>query len=139
MSRSSLMMMGSNMNIETDDKKGQQLDSEIRLTGKFLGLDLFVRESVVQLDAPFKKTWKTRGEQNLIVIEQYTMGFLIAPQGSFSHLEVFIDYSLPPKGVKYFLGRLLGHLYVKWCIQKMIQEASDRFFVDKIAIQTKLK
>lgn len=127
MSKSSLMMMGSKMKIETDEKKGQQLGSETRLTGRILGIDLFVKESVVELEKPLKKVWQTQGEQKLIIIEQYQMGFIITPKDKSSHLEVFIDYTLPQSGVKSILGKRFGHLYAKWCTEKMTQDAYDHF------------
>lgn len=127
MSKSSLMMMGSKMKIETDLEKGKKLGSEIRLTGKFLGLDIFVRESVVELEKPLKKVWQTQGEQKLIIIEQYQMGFIITPKDKSSHLEVFIDYTLPQSGISSILGKIFGHLYAKWCAEKMTQDAHDHF------------
>lgn len=127
MSKSSLMMMGSKMKIETDEKKGQQLGSEIRLTGRILGLDLLVKESVIELERPVKKIWQTQGDQKIIVIEQYKMGFTIKPKERSSHLEVFIDYTLPRSGINFILGRAFGHIYGKWCVQKMIQEAHEHF------------
>lgn len=127
MSKSSLMMMGSKMKIETDIEKGQKLGSEIRLTGKFLGINIFVKESVVELEKPFKKAWQTQGEQKLIIIEQYKMGFIITPTNKSSHLEVYIDYTLPQSGISSVLGKLFGHLYAKWCAEKMTQDAYDHF------------
>lgn len=125
--KSSLMMMGSKMKIETDIEKGQKLGSEIKLTGKFLGLDIFVRESIVELEKPLKKVWQTQGVQKLIIIEQYQMGFIITPKDKSSHLEVFIDYTLPQSGIKSILGKSFGHLYAKWCTEKMTQDAYEHF------------
>lgn len=127
MSESSVMMAGSKMNIHLDQKDGRGVGAEIILDGKMMGFSLFVREFVTASERPRKKIWSTSGPQEMIVIDQYEMGFELgkAPQGTM--LTVFINFDLPTRGGARLLGLLFGHLYAKWCVSRMATDASNHF------------
>lgn len=127
MGKSSMMMGGSKMEMRLDRQNGRGVGAEIVLEGKMMGIPLFVREFVIESDCPHKKVWQTNGPQNLIVMDQYRMGFKITPAGAFSRLEVFIDYSLPSNGLKLLLGKLLSKAYAKWCTARMALDAAEHF------------
>lgn len=127
MGKSSWMMMGSKMDMALGEGGGKKEGSEIVLSGKMMGLRLFVRERVIERVVPERKVWETIGGQKMIVIDQYRMGFGLEALGEETKLVVFIEYSLP----KTFLGRLLGQLfagfYARWCTEKMIGDAIRHF------------
>jgi polyketide cyclase/dehydrase/lipid transport protein len=127
MSQSSWMMGGGRMSIEVDDAKGQTVGSHVRLAGRFLGLSLSLDEVVTRRIPPFEKAWDTVGDPHLIVIGPYRMGVEIRPETQGSRLRVFIDFDFPGGLVTYWLGRLFGRLYAKWCVRQMLQGVVRHF------------
>ncbi len=124
---SSWMMAGGRMHIETDERAGRVVGSKIRLSGRVLGLSLFVEEIVTEHEAPYRKAWETVGDVRLLVIGAYRMGFKIAPDGAQSELSVFIDYALPSRGPSRWLGRAFGAWYARWCTRRMVADAVRAF------------
>lgn len=108
MSKSSWMMAGSSMAIETDAGGGTKVGSHIRMNGRVMGLTLALDEVVTEHRPPERKSWQTVGSPRLIVIGPYELGFDIEPLEQGSHLRVFIEYSLPYRGLSRFLGMLFG-------------------------------
>lgn len=127
MEKSSWMMAGSSMKIELDAKEGKELGAEIILRGSMMGIPVFVREVISERNPPLKKVWETVGEQKMIIIEQYRMGFEIETRGASSTLKVFIDYSLPKSPAQRILGVLFGKIYARWCTERMAKDAAHHF------------
>ena len=127
MNKSSWMMAGSKMEIETDLDSGRKIGSEIILKGKMMGVSLFVKERICSRNPPYSKSWETVGPQKMIILDQYRMGFEITPDGSKTKLRVFIDYSIPSSGVSHILGKISAHFYAKWCTEMMVRDAKDAF------------
>jgi hypothetical protein len=128
MERSSRMMLGSRMKIETDSAEGRKVGSRVRMQGSMIGMTVALEEIVVERDPPVRKAWETV-DAKLIVIGQYRLGFELEPRGSASAVRVFIDYSLPTKRPARWLGVLLGGVYAKWCAERMASDAA-RFFAN---------
>lgn len=123
MTRRSWMMAGSRMDVQLDAGQGRVVGSTIRLSGRILGIRLWLAETVTERQPPVRKVWETMGAPRLLVIGPYRMGFRIVPQGSVSHLSVFIDYGLPNSGLGRLIGRMLGPLYARWCTRRMTKDA----------------
>ena len=127
MSRPSWLMAGSRMAIELDASEGRAVGAIIRLRGRVLGISLFVEEIVTERNPPQRKVWGTTGRPHLLVIGQYKMGYEITPKAQSSQLRVFIDYALPDGPISYWLGRLFGNFYARWCTQSMADDAATHF------------
>jgi hypothetical protein len=125
MNQSSWMMAGSHMETLLDDGHGQQIGSHIRMTGKVLGIPIFLDEVVVTHQPPYMKTWEAVDSLRLLVVGNYRMGFEIVEKGDNSLLRVFIDYDLPVTNA--WLGILLGGIYAKWCVKQMIVGVQNNF------------
>lgn len=123
----SLMTAGASMRIEADDRNGQAVGSVIRMTGRVLGVQLSLEETVITYEPPHSKAWETVGEPRLLVIGGYRMGFEIGSVPGGSRLAVFIDYRLPVKGLGLLLGRALGGAYAAWCTRRMAKDARAVF------------
>ena len=120
MSESSWMMGGGRMSVELDEARGQAEGSHIRLSGRVFGVRLYLDEVVTRRNPPTDKVWATVGAPRLLVIGEYEMGVRITPEDGGSHVRVFIDYE-PPKGwASYWLGRLVGGFYARWCVDQML-------------------
>ncbi len=127
MTKPSWMMAGSVMTLEFDASKGRAVGAFIRLTGRVLGIPLSVEEVVTERNPPLRKVWNTIGRPQLMVIGPYRMGFEITPTSTSSRLLVFIDYALPDGPVSYWLGRVFGKIYARWCTQRMTNDAASHF------------
>ena len=136
MSQSSWKMGGGKMSIEFDQARGQAVGSKIRLSGRVLGISVFVEEIVTERAVPRRKVWETIGQPRLLVIGHYRMGFDIAPAADGSSLRVFIDYDLPVSGFSRLLGFLFSRFYASWCTKQMVNDAANHFAHTPLAGQT---
>ncbi len=127
MNQSSWMMGGSSMKTEPDDGKGQKVGSHIRMNGKVFGVNLYLDEVITEYDPPNHKAWATVGDVNLLVIDQYKLGFKIIPNGDTSDFRVYIDYGLPKSWKTKLLGQLLSGIYAKWCVKQMVGGVKNQF------------
>ena len=127
MEKSSLMMAGSSMRLETDERHGQVVGSHIRLTGRVLGIALSLDEVVTEHEPPRRKAWQTVGEPRLLVIGGYRMGFDIHAAGRGSGVRMWIDYDLPRSAIGRWLARRFGRAYAKWCTDQMLRGCRQRF------------
>ena len=119
------------MSVDAGEGNGQAVGSQIRIDGGVFGLRLFLDEVVTRREPPFHKEWETVGTPRLLVIGAYRMGVHIAAENSGSSLRVFIDYDLPTGWATYWLGRVFGGVYAKWCVRQMLAGASAHFAVRK--------
>ena len=115
------------MSIDVDAGRGQRIGSQIRMSGRVLGILLSLDEVVVEREPSSRKAWETVGEPRLLVIGPHRMGFTVLPDTSGSRLEVFIDYDLPKGPVSRRLGRLFGGFYARWCTRRMVDDAVTHF------------
>ena len=127
MGESSWMMGGSQMSTRIDEGKGQAVGSHIVMSGRVLGLHLELDEVVTVHRPPTEKVWETVGKPRLLVIGQYRMRVTVQPTTNGSHLTVAIDYGLPDGVFTYWLGRLFGAMYAKWCVKQMLDGVVTHF------------
>ena len=127
MNNSSWMMGGGKMKTHVDERKGQKLGSHIKMSGKVFGINLFLDEVITRHEPPFYKEWQTVGKVNLLVIDNYILGFEIKPDNGGSLLRVYIDYDLPKSAKTYWLGILFGRMYARECVRQMINGTLNHF------------
>lgn len=127
MSQSSWRMGGGRMTTLLDEGRGQRVGSHIRVSGRILGLKLFLDEVVTEREPPARKVWETVGTPRLLVIGPYRMGVEVTPREGNCRLRVFIDYALPSRWPQRWLGRVFGSYYAHWCTQSMVNDAVRRF------------
>lgn len=126
MEKSSGMMMGSKMSIETDEREGRAVGSVVTMDGRMLGMSLSLREMVTERTPPTRKVWRTL-DTDLVVIGAYELGFELRDSGPATALRVFIDYDLPQTRAGRWLGALFGRTYAKWCTETMASDAVRHF------------
>ena len=115
------------MTTRVDEGNGQAVGSHIFMSGRMFGLLLELDEVVTVHRPPVDKVWQTVGQPKLLVIGQYQMGVRIQPSAIGAQLTVFIDYALPDGVVTYWLGRLFGGMYAKWCVNRMLDGVVTHF------------
>lgn len=127
MGQRSMMMLGGRMTYNFDAAQGRAVGSVIRMGGRFLGLTLAVVEVVTERSPPTSKRWETRGPQRILVIDSYGMGFDTRVMNGQTGVTVFIDYRLPPRFPARWAARLFAPLYARWCVSRMVKDASRHF------------
>lgn len=125
MASSSWMMFGSKMSTRLDAARGRAAGSHITMGGSVLGVRLSLDEVVTERNVPVSKAWETVGEPRLLVIGSCRMGFELARRDEGTTFRVFIDYEWPRR--RRWLGRLLGGLYARWCVNQMAAGVEYRF------------
>jgi hypothetical protein len=131
MARRSWQLGGASMAIETDAEGGRAAGSHIRLTGRMLGIPLYVEGMVVQREPPNLKAWETVGEPHLLVIGRYRMRVNIDARGDLTQVVIAIDYALPANAATRWLGMLFGPMYARWCVRQMAQDLVHQFGTGK--------
>lgn len=127
MGRSSWQLAGATMTIETDADQGRQVGSRISLSGRMLGLRLFVEAEVLRREVPKLKVWETIDEPRLLVIGRYRMSVSVSPHGNQSNVTIAIDYGVPERPPTRWLGIWLGPMYARWCVVQMIRDLVNHF------------
>jgi len=127
MARRSWQLAGTSMRIETDADEGKAVGSHVRLSGRMLGIDLFVECVIVNRTPGVIKEWETVGTPRLLVIGPYRMGVRMAPHESGSKVTVSIDYALPEAFKSRVLATVLGPVYARWCVRQMARDIAARF------------
>jgi hypothetical protein len=90
------------------------------LSGRVFGVRIHLDEVVTRRNPPTEKVWATVGAPRLLVIGEYEMGVQITQDPGCSRVRVFINYELPTGRATYWLGRLFGPFYAKWCVNQML-------------------
>jgi hypothetical protein len=126
MEKSSGMMLGSKMSIDTDERGGRKVGSVVRMRGTVMGMALSLEERVTHREPPLRKAWETV-DSRLVIIGQYRLGFELSPEAGTTRLRVFIDYALPERVPARWLGRIFGGIYARWCTDRMAADAVKAF------------
>lgn len=127
MNNSQWWMAGGKFETKIDEGKGQKIGSHIQMSGKILGINMFLDEVIIKREPPFRKSWETVGDLSLLVIGNYELGFELEPENNNSKLKVYIDYGLPRSLRTRWLGIFFGEMYAKMCVQQMINGVKDHF------------
>lgn len=127
MNKRSWMMGGGKMKVSLDEQKGQAVGSRIGLSGRVIGISLYVEEEVTERVPPCRKTWQTVGTPRLVVIGGYCMGFELEACSGGSLVRVFIEYSRPRGWLGGVLRALFGGYYARWCTERMVADAVSQF------------
>ena len=127
MNRRSWKMAWGKMETQMDAGRGRAVGSHIVLTGRVLGMRLFLDEVVTVREPTLKKAWETVGEPRLLVVGPYSMSFHLEAAVSATRLRVAIDYDAPSKGISRVLGSIFGRSYAKGCVKRMVRDAETFF------------
>jgi hypothetical protein len=123
MTESSMMMMGSKLNLEflTQNKTG--LGSRYRWTGKMMGLAMDFTVEVTKWINAVEKTWETIGDTKLIIYSWYRMKLQVNEVNGKTEAELSISYEKPKGLFNGILCFFLADWYCRWCLKKMLGDA----------------
>ena len=125
MGRRTWMMAGSTMSTVVDDLGGRAVGSQIRMSGRFMGIPVSLEEAITVREPPRLKQWATLGAPRLIVIGPYAITVELEPLGEATSLRVTIDYDLPARNR--WLGQLFGRGYADWCLRQITHDVAANF------------
>ncbi len=123
MGKSSMMMMGSKLNLEflTENKTG--LGTSYRWTGATMGFKMDFTVVVTKWELGKEKIWETIGDPNLIIYSWYSMHLKLSALEGLTSAELSISYERP-KGFLYkLLSFLFADWYCNWCLKNMLRDA----------------
>ena len=132
MTESSMMMMGSKLNLEQLSENASGVGAKYRWYGKMMGMTIDFSETVTRWQAPLLKEWETVGEAKIIIMSWYRMRFELssAENGTIAKLSI---YYLPPKEWLYkILSFFFANWYCNWCLNNMLADTKKKIEVGNL-------
>ena len=123
MTQSSMMMMGTKLDLQylTDHHTG--LNTRYRWTGKMMGMSMDFTVIVSKWIPGFEKVWETVGESKLIIYSWYRMALTLQPGKNSTKASLAITYERPKGFWNILLSILFADMYCIWCLRKMLTDA----------------
>lgn len=132
MTKSSMMMMGTKLNLQylTENRRGP--GTKYRWTGNMMGMVMDFTVEVTQWIAGKEKTWETIGPAKLIIYSWYRMHLSISKEGNQTLADLSITYE-KPKGLFYkILSFFFAAWYGRWCLKNMLNDTGKSLNQQKI-------
>ncbi|HRO86210.1 MAG TPA: hypothetical protein PK110_15405 [Niabella sp.] len=123
MTQSSMMMMGSKLNLEFLTENHTGLGSKYRWAGKMIGMPMDFTVEVTKWISGQEKIWETIGDTKLIIYSWYRMHLIVTPMLNGSKAELSISYEKPKGFFNKILSFLFADWYCKWCLKHMLGDA----------------
>jgi len=123
MTESSMMMMGSKLELEflTSNKTG--LGSSYRWTGKMMGMPMAFTVVVTIWEDGKEKVWETIGPTKLIIYSWYRMKLVVAREKNETIADLSISYERPNGLFNKVISFLFANIYCRWCLKQMLGDA----------------
>ena len=122
MSESSMMMMGSKLNLQQLSSHATGIGAKYRWYGKMMGMTIDFEEAVTKWEPPTLKEWETIGEAKIIIMSWYRMWFEIAPSANNTMATLSISYLPPKQWYLKILSFLFARMYCNWCLNNMLND-----------------
>ncbi|NOS90854.1 MAG: hypothetical protein HOP30_02930 [Cyclobacteriaceae bacterium] len=122
MTQSSMMMMGSKLDLQflTENRTG--LGTKYRWTGKMMGMKMNFTVEVTKWINGEEKVWETIGHSELIIYSWYRMHLQLTKMPNGTKAQLSISYR-PPEGIFYkIISFLLADWYCRWCLRNMLED-----------------
>ena len=122
MSESSMMMMGSKLNLQQISTNSTGVGAKYRWHGKMMGMTIDFSETVTKWQSPVLKEWEIIGDAKIIIMSWYRMWFEITLSESGTMAKISISY-LPSKEWYYkILSFFFAKWYCNWCLNNMLND-----------------
>ncbi len=123
MTKSSMPMMGSKLELEQISENAIGLNSKFHWTGKMMGFSMDFTVVTTKWIKDKEKVWETIGKAKMIILGWYQMRLVISPQGQNTKAELSIAYTKPKNIFFKFIAFFLAPLYANWCLNNMLQDS----------------
>ena len=114
--------------VSSSVRDGRQI---LEWRGRVFGLPIDAVEVLLERTPPTTKRWRSLGTPRLWVLGPYAMGLHVVPRGDGAFVRIELEYALPDRGLPWVLGRLLGHAYAQWCVERMIDDVRAAFIAGR--------
>ncbi|MBS3915629.1 MAG: hypothetical protein KG003_14130 [Bacteroidetes bacterium] len=123
MTNSSMMMMGSKLNLQYLSENKTGLGTKYRWYGRMMGMAMDFTVEVTKWIEGKEKTWETIGPTKLIIYSWYQMHLEVSEKAHGTDAELSISYE-KPKGLFYkIISFLVADWYCRWCLNNMLDDA----------------
>lgn len=123
MTKSSMMMMGSKLQLEFLTQHHTGLGSRYRWTGAMMGFEMDFTVEVTRWIEGREKIWETIDDPKLIIYSWYRMELHVRPSGNGTKAELSITYEKPRGFLNRVISFFLADWYCRWCLRKMLGDA----------------
>ncbi|MEO8149142.1 MAG: SRPBCC family protein [Bacteroidia bacterium] len=123
MTKSSMPMMGSKLELKQLSENEAGLNSKFRWTGKMMGFSMDFTVVVTKWIRDKEKVWETIGEAKMIILGWYQMRLVISPEGENTKAELSIAYTKPKDVFFKVIAFFLAPLYANWCLNNMLNDS----------------
>ena len=123
MTKSSMPMMGSKLELKQLSKNTTGLNSKFRWTGKMMGFTMDFRVVTTKWIKDKEKIWETIGKAKMIILGWYQMRLVILPEGKNTKAELSIAYTNPKNIFFKIIAFFLAPFYANWCLNNMLQDS----------------
>ncbi len=122
MTQSSMMMMGSklDLNFLTENKTG--LGTKYQWTGKMMGLKMDFTVEVTKWVQGEEKIWETIGKSEMIIYSWYRMHLKLKKNEDETSATLSISYEKPTEVFYKILSFLFADWYCRWCLKHMLED-----------------
>ena len=123
MTKSSMQMMGSKLELKQLSENATGLNSKFRWTGKMMGFTMDFTVVVSKWIKDKEKVWETIGKAKMIILGWYQMRLVILPERENTNAELSIAYSNPKNIFFKIIAFFLAPFYANWCLNNMLQDS----------------
>ena len=122
MTQSSMMMMGSKLDVKFLTENHTGLGTQYRWTGKMMGMGMDFTVEVIKWMKGEEKTWETIGKPKLIIYSWYRMHLLLTEIADGTSARLSISYEKPVGSFYKILSFLFANWYCRWCLKNMLED-----------------
>ena len=121
--KSSMTMMGSKLELKQLSKNAMGLNSKFRWTGRMMGFTMDFTVVVSKWIKDKEKVWEIIGKAKMIILEWYQMRFVILPERENTKAELSIAYTNPKNIFFKIIAFFLAPFYANWCLNNILQDS----------------
>lgn len=122
MTQSSMMMMGSKLDLKFLTEHHTGLGTKYQWTGRMMGFKMDFTVEVTRWVPGEEKTWETIGTPQLIIYSWYRMHLLLTQFPGGTSAELSISYERPQGFFYRLLSFLFANWYCRWCLKNMLDD-----------------
>ena len=122
MTQSSMMMMGSKLDLKFLTENHTGMGTKYRWTGKMMGIKMDFSVEVTKWVKDEEKIWETTGTPKMIIYSWYQMHLQLTKFPGSTSAELSISYEKPDGLFYQLLSFLFADWYCRWCLKHMLED-----------------
>jgi hypothetical protein len=123
MTKSSMPMMGSRLELKQLSENATGLNSKFRWTGKVMWFTMDFTVVVTKWIKCKEKVWETVGPAKMIIMGWYQMRLVISLEGGNTKAILSIAYTKPKNIFFKFIAFFIAPFYANWCLNNMLNDS----------------